>query len=234
MNTDVVITYRSTPMFPTGDLLEQCITSLEKHTHGVRLIIVDDNSDEAGAQVVDRLARARGNALVVRTGFQRWFTKAVNLGLSLVRTERAVVLNSDCILDAGWLEELNDVWNTVEKETGQRVGLIGSCLSSEEPRRYAISNMPDYVTGHAWCLNMEAMHDAANVRCTPGRFLDETTALNIHIRSDVTICWELNKLGWQCVKSFKSAVGHIGGRSWGHFVAQVQGLRLEDVAEKYT
>jgi glycosyltransferase involved in cell wall biosynthesis len=230
--TDAIVTYHSVPQFPTGELLEQCLATLVEHTKNIRIIVVDDASDIPGAQFLDNLIRKYPNALLVRTGFQRWFTRAVNLGLSLARTERVCVLNSDMVFGPGWLEEMYDVWAEVEK-TG-KVGLVGSLQSDPEPRRYQISVPADYVTGHAWVLSMQAMKEVSVARGNKtGVFLDESTPGNIHIHSDVEICWLLHNLGWQCVKSFKSAVGHIGGRSWGHNIARVQSLRLEDVNERY-
>lgn len=214
--TDVILTVRSTRQFPIEDYLVNCVETLVKHTGNYRLIFVDDNSDEIGAQMVDKIAKQFSNALLIRSNFQRWFTRAVNLGLRMARTDRVVVLNSDTVLGPGWLEELYAVWTEVEQTTHARVGLVGSLQSEEEPRRYALSVGKDYVTGHCLLVSMQALYDASAARRQPGIYLDETRADAIHIRSDVYICWELNRLGWQTVKSFKAAVGHHGGKSWGH------------------
>lgn len=231
-NTDIVIAVRGTRDYPIEKDFENCIDSLVQHTSNFRLLLVDDNSDAQGADVVARVAAQFPGSILVRSHFQRWFTKAYNLGLRLVRTERVVTLNADTVLGAGWLEELYEVWSEAEAQLG-RVGLVGSVLSSDEPRRWANSIQADYVTGHCWLLSMSALYEASASRGQPGIYLDETSALNIHIRSDVELCWRLNQLNWATIKSFKSAVGHIGGRSWGHDLWKVQALRLEDVAERY-
>jgi hypothetical protein len=232
MNTDIVIPIRGTREFPVEDLVEKCVETVCTHTHNFRFIFIDDGSDEVCSSKISKIASQFPESNLIRTQKQHWFTRAVNLGLRLVRTEYAIELNCDTVVGEGWLDELYSVKDEVEKTVG-RVGLVGNHMSLEEPRRYEISTGQDYVTGHCFLLNMAAMQEASFAHGTPGWYLDETSALNIHIRSDVDICWKLNRLGWQTVKSFKSWVGHIGGKSWGHRVGQVQCLRLDDVNYKY-
>lgn len=230
--TDIVIPVRSTLEFPTIDFFQTCIQSVCNNTQAFRFIIVDDNSNYQDSEEIARLVSNYRSALYVRTHKQHWFTKAVNTGLRLVRTPYAVVLNSDTICHPGWLLELYAVKNEIEATVG-RVGLVGSTYSEGELKRYASSIGADYVTGHCWLLNMTAMQEASYAHGTPGLYLDETSALNIHIRSDVDICWKLNRLGWQTVKAFKSYVDHHGYKSWGAQVGLVQSLRLEDVEYEY-
>ena len=147
----------------------------------------------------------------------------------MVRSEWAVALNSDTVVDAGWLDELHQCREEAAKAHPWQVGLVGSVMSMEEPRRWAFSVNPDYVTGHAWLLNMGAMEQVAAARNTPGWYLDETRQDMIHIRSDVGLCWDLNRLNFSCVKSFKSQVGHVGGASWGHNLAVIGHVTLEMV-----
>ena len=230
--TDIVIPVRSTIEFPTVDVFTTCIKSVCDNTQNFRFIIVDDNSTYKDSEEIARLVSHYRNALYIRTHFQNWFTRAVNIGLRLVRTPYAVVLNSDTICHPGWLFELYAVKDEIEETIG-RVGLVGSTYSEGELKRYALSTGQDYVTGHALLLHMAAMQEASYTHGTPGLYLDETSALNIHIRSDVDICWKLNRLGWQTVKSFKSHVDHHGFKSWGAQVGRVQQLRLEDVSYRY-
>ena len=230
--TDIIIPIHGNREFPVEGEFEKCVDTVCQNTRRFRFIFVEDACDDICREVITRVASRFPESNLVRTHKQHWFTRAVNLGLRLVRTPYCVALNCDTVVDVDWLEELYAVKDEVEGQVG-RVGLVGSLHSLEEPRRYQISLGQDYVTGHCWLLNMQAMQEASYAHKTPGWYLDETRWDAIHIRSDVFICWELNSLGWQTVKSFKSAVGHIGGRSWGHRVGQVQSLRLEDVTYKY-
>lgn len=231
-HTDIVIGIRGTREFPVEREFENCIESLEQHTRDFRLILVDDNSDAEMQQVISRVAARFPTAVMIRTHTQNWFTKAFNKGLRLVRTQRAVALNMDTVLGEGWLDELYSVWDHVQDTVGP-VGLVGSVYSPEEPRRYhcTSAHTAGYVTGHCWLLSMEAIARAADSRGMTGWYLDETNALNAHIRSDIEICHRLNSLGYQTVCSFKSAVGHLGGRSWGHRLAEVQCLTMAHLAK---
>lgn len=230
--TDIVICVRSTKRYNIERDFQNCIESLVKATSNFRLILVDDNSDPAGALAVERVATQFTNSLLVRTQFQRWFTRAYNLGLRLVRTPRAVILNADTVLGEGWLDELYAVWNDVEA-AGHRVGLVGSVFSDAELRRWIGVREPGYVTAHCQLLSMQAITEASAKRGQPGIYLDETRQDAIHIRSDVFICYELNRLGYATIQSHKSRVGHAGGRSWGHSLPDINVLTLEQVSEKW-
>lgn len=219
-NTDIVLGIRLTRQFPVEEIVGNCWETLHKHTRNFRLIVIDDNSDEHGAQFIDSLVKGNRNVILIRTGFQHWFTRAFNLGLRLVRTPHVVTLNCDCVMDANWLDELYAVRDIVRDSHG-RVGLVGSVLSGEEPRRYSLTAKPAYVTGHCWLLNMEAITQVSVVRGTPGIYLDEIDPNMIHIRSDVDLTWKLLDCGWHVVSSYKSAVGHQAGKTWGHQLGSI-------------
>lgn len=220
--TDVVV--------PVRDALEytqNCFETLFAHTKDFRLIVVDDDSKvETTAYLMGLLLR-QPTALYIRTGQQKWFTRASNLGLRMVRTPRAILLNSDCVVDEGWLEELYGVWEEASATPGVgRVGLVGSTLSAEEPRRWARIQHPGYVTGHCWLVSMEALSDISSRRGQPGWYLNEVLREAIHISSDRIGCWELNQAGWITIASMKAAVGHHGGKSWGYNLGRIASLRI--------
>jgi len=222
--TDIVI-----PVHNAGAELRECVDTLRKHTTDYRLILVDDFSDEETESMCRQLTKEDKSMLLIRSEKQRWFTRASNLGLRMVRTERSVLLNSDCVLDAGWLEELFAVWDECQAQQPQRrIGLVGSTLSGEEPRRYAEIMKPGYVTGHCWLMSINAAFEASARRGQPGIYLDETKPGTAHIRSDVEFCWDLNILGFATIASFKSAVGHKGGRSWGFNLGAISSLHAVD------
>ena len=214
-NTDIVIAIRARREFPAEIDFEKCIDSIVAHTHNYRLIVVDDDSDSPGTEKIYEIMYRYAESILIRTHKQHWFTRAYNTGLRLVRTPWAVLLNCDVVVDTGWLPELYAVKDIVEQETKARVGLVGSVLSVEEPRRYSICNIPGYVTGHCHLVNMQAMQEASERRGHPGWYLDEVNPLMIHIRSDVEICHSLMAHGWHCVSSYKSLVGHTGAKCWG-------------------
>jgi len=222
--TDVII-----PVHNAAADLRECIDTLRQHTRSYRVILVDDFSEPEAENLCRQIAKEDPSTILIRSERQRWFTRAVNLGLRLVRTERSVVLNSDCVLGEGWLEELFAVWDECQAQCPQkRIGLIGSIMSDEEPRRYAESIKPDYVTGHCWLLSVNCLFDVSARRGMPGIYLDETKPGTAHIRSDVELCWDMNAMGIGTIKSFKAKVGHKGGRSWNYNIGAISGLRIKD------
>jgi len=231
-DTDIVICVRGTRRYPIEQDFQNCIDSLVKTTSHFRLILVDDNSDDVAAAVVERVAKRLQNSILIRTQFQRWFTRAYNLGLRMVRTPRAVILNADTYLGEGWLDEMYGVWADAEA-AGHNVGLVGSVLSDAELRRWIGTREPGYVTAHCQLLSMHAITEASAKRGQPGIYLDETRQDAIHIRSDVFICYELNRLGYATIQSHKSRVGHAGGRSWGHSLPDINVLTLPQVSERW-
>lgn len=227
--TDIVISLHATRQYPAETYFAHCIETLRATTENYRLILVDDACDDIGRAAVEKAAAETGSYLI-RTPKQKWYTRAFNRGLRLVRTPWVVLLNADTELGSGWLDELYAVHDEfIERNPGRRVGIVGSVLSGEEPRRWAESVQPDYVTAHCWLAQMSALYDISAMRGQPGWYLNELRQDCIHIRSDVHGSWECNQAGWATIKSFKSAVGHHGFKSWGADVGKVAGLRLADV-----
>jgi len=222
--TDLVL-----PVHDALDYTTKCIDSLFEHTENFRLILVDDSSGRETTDFLLHVLSRIHTALYIRTAQQKWFTRASNLGLRLVRTERCVLLNSDCVVDKGWLEELYAVWDDAHtKMSGRKIGLVGSVLSVEEQRRWAEQIEPGYVTGHCLLLSIPVLSEVASRRGQEGWYLDEVHQNAAHINSDRFLCYELNKLGYATIASFKSAVGHHGGKSWGYNLNRVFGLRIGD------
>ncbi len=233
LQTDIVITFHSTPEFRTEDCLKHCVATLQEKTKNFRLIFVDDNSDPQGAAYINSIAATFPQSTLIRTFHQRWFTRAVNLGLRLARTPWCVELNSDVSLGDGWLEELYAVRDDFEtKNLLSKIGLVGSVYSEGESRRYASTFPPDYVTGHCWLINMKAAEEVGASNGTPKDYLDETSARSIHIFSDNHLCYRMNQLGWATLAAFKSPVGHAAGKSWGHQLHRIPS-RISEVEYRY-
>jgi GT2 family glycosyltransferase len=232
--TYIVIAVHSRGEYNTVPYLDECMRTLKENTENFRVIYVDDYCDREGGDAIERHASTFAESYVIRTHKQRWFTRANNLGLRLVRSPWVVLLNTDTVLGERWLEELYGVRDDVQG-TGKRVGLVGSELSADEQRRYDIPRFPTtpgnpgYVTAHCYLANMQALYECSAARGMPGWYLDETQQPMIHIRSDNEICQRMNELGYETVRSFKAQVGHRGGASWGHDLGRISGLTLQQV-----
>lgn len=226
--TDVVL-----PVHGALEYVKVCVETLYAYTPFLgRLIIVDDYSDEKTREFLygaDCLGKKKRN-LYVRTNQQSWFTRASNTGLRLVETPRAVLLNSDVVLNAGWMEELYDVWADFENKFNPRkVGLVGDWGNPHTPLRYKETQEPDYVTAHLWLVSMQALQEISVARGDPGRFLNEIRQDCCHINSDRIGSYELNRAGYATVVAYKTPCGHHGGRSWRYDLGRTSGLRLEDL-----
>jgi hypothetical protein len=73
------------------------------------------------------------------------------------------------------------------------------------------------------------MFEISAHRGMPGWYLDEVHPGAAHICSDRNASWEMNDLGFATIASFKSRVGHKGGRSWNHNIAAIAGLSHADL-----
>jgi glycosyltransferase involved in cell wall biosynthesis len=221
--TDIVV-----PVHDALEYAQQCIDSIFAHTPNCfRLILVDDFSQPETTAYLLSVLQRQPESLYVRTAQKKWFTRASNIGLRLVRTQRCILLNSDCVLDSGWLDELYSVWSDAEATLiGRRLGLVGSHLSVEEQRRWGDYSEPGYVTGHCLLLSIPVLWEVSEKRGNPGWYLDEIHREAAHINSDRFLSYELNRMGYATVASFKAAVGHHGGKSWGHNLGVLQSIRL--------
>ena len=205
--TDVVVTVHNA--LPH---VQACIESLYANTKNFRLIVVDDDSGSVTSEWLrgpGALRRQRSN-LLIRTNYPRWWTRASNLGLRLVRTPWAVLLNSDVTLGPGWLEQLYQA----KSEHGAKVGLVGHVnrdmtfgLEYHEGSWESVE-APGYINGHCWLLNMDAMAEIAIQRGHPGWFMNELDQRQIHYNADPETCWALNRLGYATIAVYRETVTH--------------------------
>lgn len=222
--TDIII-----PVHNALEYTQPCIDTIFKHTKNFRLILVDDFSNVETTAYLMSVLQRQPEALYIRTAQQKWFTRASNLGLRLVRTQRCILLNSDCVVDNGWLDEMYAVWDEAAAIiTAKRIGIVGSHLSAEEPRRWSEYAEPGYVTGHCLLLSIPIVSEISERRGNPGWYLDEVHQDAAHINSDRYLSYELNRAGYATVASFKAAVGHHGGKSWGYNLGAAAQIRLGD------
>lgn len=235
--TYIILGCHSRNQYQAIDYLPKLMETLRQHTDNYRMIFVDDFCDDKARTMISSYAEQYPESYVIRTNKQRWFTRAYNLGLRLVRSKYAILLNLDCELGPGWLDELYSVKDEAENELKQKVGLVGSEYSADEQRRWqnitspTTPGNPGYLTGHCILADMYALFEASANRGTPGIYLDETQVRTIHIYSDNEISERLHKIGWATVRSFKSQVGHHGGKSWHHELNRVFRLTLEEVSD---
>lgn len=100
---DIVVTVHNSPK-----QLRWCIDALYRHTDPARfhLLVVDDASDDYTTEVLAGLTRERANARVVRHESNLGYLPSLNEALALTAAPHVVVLNSDAVVTAGWLDRL--------------------------------------------------------------------------------------------------------------------------------
>lgn len=92
--TVIMVTYNS------RHVLEHSLPPLR----GVRRVILVDNASQDGT--LDEVARLLPQAQVVRNSVNVGFGRANNIGLGMVTTAYALLLNPDCVLSPGALDQL--------------------------------------------------------------------------------------------------------------------------------
>ena len=94
--TIVVVTHNS------GDVLGDCLASIDLHARDARAIVIDNASEDASVEV----AQAASFVTVVRSEVNEGFSTANNRGLRMAEAEFALVLNPDARLTSSTIPEL--------------------------------------------------------------------------------------------------------------------------------
>ena len=100
---DVVI-----PVFNAAADVARCVESVLAHTTGAyRLVLIDDASPNPaiGAYVAKLASRSLPHVVLLRNDENQGFTATANRGMGLSRAD-VVLLNSDTLVTAGWLDAL--------------------------------------------------------------------------------------------------------------------------------
>ncbi len=129
------------------DALEElrlCLSSLlAKSGRRLRLILVDDGSGEATARFVQAFADRHPAVTLIHREPPHGYTLAANRGLEASSGDYVVLLNSDTVLCAGWLDRVLD-----HGEAHPEVGILGP-LSNAATHQ----SVPHARDGGAWAVN---------------------------------------------------------------------------------
>jgi GT2 family glycosyltransferase len=101
--------------------VERCLQSIRTHTtFRYCLTIIDDASASYVSQFLNAFVAAHSCMRVIRNAENCGYTRSANRGLRESRSEWAVLLNSDTIVTAGWLEGLIEC-----AVSGTRIAAVG-------------------------------------------------------------------------------------------------------------
>jgi GT2 family glycosyltransferase len=99
---------------------ERCLEALFENGGYARLIVIDDASDQAAAQMLDALERRR-EFVLLRNRENLGYTRSINIGVhAATGVDAVVVLNSDTVVTVGWLDRIKAAFNANPK-----AGIIG-------------------------------------------------------------------------------------------------------------
>ena len=220
---DVVI-----PVYNALEDLRVCVSSVLAHLRpDVRVVLIDDASpDPAIAIYFAELARlSHPQLLLLRNEHNLGFTGTANRGMQLSRAD-VVLLNSDTIVTAGWLDALlhcaatdptigtiTPFSNNAEICSFPRFCQDNPWIadSDAEPIRAALAaaavpTYPDLPTGVGFCLFVRrAMLDQIGI-------FDPAFGLGYGEEND--LCLRAARAGWRNVLADNAFVVHTGGRSF--------------------
>jgi GT2 family glycosyltransferase/glycosyltransferase involved in cell wall biosynthesis len=220
---DIVI-----PVYNAPADVRDCVTSVLAHLRpDVRVVLIDDASpDPRIAQYFAELeARAHPQLLLLRNEANQGFTGTANRGMQLSRAD-VVLLNSDTIVTAGWLDAIMHC-----AATDARIGTITPFTNNAEicsfPRfcednpwpsgadpepvraalaAVAVPTYPDLPTGVGFCMYIRrALLDEVGV-------FDMAFGLGYGEEND--LCLKAARAGWRNVLADNAFVVHTGGRSF--------------------
>jgi GT2 family glycosyltransferase len=224
------------PVHNGGAAVPACLDSvLASLPAGVRILVVDDgSSDPAIVAALDDLVRRRKISLV-RHARALGFPAAANAGIVAAAGRDVVLLNSDTLVPAGWLDRLLEA-----AYAGRDIGTVtplsndASILSYPGPagrnprpdqaatdrldraaKRANGGGIVDIPVGVGFCLYLR--RDCLNA---VGAFRADRFAQGYGEEND--LCLRARRLGWRNVALTGLFVGHLGGTSFGSSAAHLR------------
>ncbi len=220
---DVVV-----PVYNAPDDVRQCVASvLATLRPDVRLVLIDDASPQAGvaAFFAEMEQRAHPQVVLLRNDVNQGFTGTANRGMGLSRAD-VILLNSDTIVTAGWLDALMHC-----AATDPRIGTITPFSNNAE-----ICSFPDFCVANAWPADGNADRVAAAMaeaavptypdlptgvgfcmfvrRALLDAIGEFDPAFGLGYGEENDFCLRAAAAGWRNVLADNAFVVHTGGRSF--------------------
>lgn len=195
---------------------------------GARILVVDDgSSDPVLIAALDDLVRS-GDIALLRHPRAQGFPAAANAGICAASGRDVVLLNSDTLVPAGWLERLqqaayarHDIGTVTPLSNDAGIlSYPGPAGSNERPDQAATNRLDhaarranggtiaDVPVGVGFCLYLR--RDCLNA---VGCFRADLFAQGYGEEND--LCLRARRLGWRNVALTGLFVGHLGGTSFG-------------------
>lgn len=153
---DIVVCVHNSPEY-----VAPCLSSvLATLGPGDRLIVVDDGSEaETQAICEDSLAQAPDRVLLIRRETGSGFCKAANAGLRQTTADTVIVLNSDTVVFADWIDRIDRCF-----AANWQIGIVGPLSNSGGWQ--SIPELPDPSKDLATIRPEPSILDAVYTHCT--------------------------------------------------------------------
>lgn len=127
------------PVYGAPKLLARCLDSIARHTDLTRhgLLLVVDGPQQAA---VERCLAAFAPAQILRSETRRGFAETANLGM-LSSTREVILLNSDTVVTARWVEKMIDAASSAPK-IGTVTPLSNNATLCSVPRAFEENLLP--------------------------------------------------------------------------------------------
>ncbi|MBV9758493.1 MAG: glycosyltransferase, partial [Alphaproteobacteria bacterium] len=235
------------PVYRGCDATLRCIETVRATVpRGTRIVVVDDASPEpklAGA--LDALAR-RGRIGLIRHQHNRGFPASANAGMRAAEGRDAVLLNSDTLVAAHWLERLRDV-----AYAATDIGTVTPLSNDAGIVNYPALGGGNPVPDRAATERLAALAHRANA----GGWVEIPTAVGfcMYIRGDCLeavgplregvfaqgygeendFCMRARRLGWRHLAACGVFVAHVGAQSFGAARAHLMARNLAVLNQIY-
>ena len=130
---DVII-----PIHNALSYFKECINSVLKFSENInKIILVNDNSDAETAAYLNKMRNKNNNIIsLINNSINIGYTKSVNIGIKESKSKFLLLLNSDTIVTAKWLENLLKCINSSDD-----IGIVGplsnAALYQSVPKFYS-------------------------------------------------------------------------------------------------
>jgi GT2 family glycosyltransferase len=230
--TVVIVNYRS------YSELSACLVSLERSTAPIHTVVVDQQSDTAGAAAIAaRFPTVRLIPQETNTGF----AAGVNRGVRDASTRYVLLLNPDAVVEPDLCQWLSD-WMDGQTDAGAAGPRIRNADGSVQASARRFPDFTTAVAGRSSWLTRVAPDNVLSRRNLPGLDLTTTDVMDIDWVSgacmmirrsafdavggmdegfflyweDADFCRRLAAAGWRTVYHPRVGATHTGGRSSRH------------------
>ncbi|MGI9950905.1 methyltransferase domain-containing protein [Moorellaceae bacterium AZ2] len=91
------------PVFNGPRVTEKCLEAITRYTSvPYEIIVVDNGSDKATQEVINKVASSKQNIVVVRNSENQGYPRACTQGLARARGEYIVIINNDVLVTPHW------------------------------------------------------------------------------------------------------------------------------------